>query len=85
MLELSKKQKKIYEKMLSEPERVWVVEDFSSLIFGSAPPKHWRAYLLMQMRWVCAKTQSYPEPVVRTSSNGRGNVAKFAFLGVCLK
>jgi len=78
MVGLSKKQKQIYEKMLSDPERVWAVEDFSSLIFGPIPPKSWRVYLLEQMRWICARTQKFERPVFRSSKAGRGNKAEFS-------
>ena len=77
-MKLSKREQRVYDAMVAKPEEDWSQEDLREVIFDREPPRHWRATVLRTMLLLCAKTQTMPVQIVKTTTDGRGVKARYA-------
>lgn len=77
-------EQKIIDKMMTDPDREWSLEDITDDIQGLRKPREkgreykWRRRVLNAMRWLMIKSEIDPEITVsRTTAVGRGNFAKY--------
>lgn len=82
MVKLSKKETKVYEAMLKDPNRVWSASGIARLVHKGTVkdrPKYWYATTQAMMRTLSLKTKAlgFLVHVNRVTKQGRGNIALY--------
>lgn len=75
--QLSPRERRAYEIILSRRKGVTVEEIAEDLFSGAERPTHWRGSLLVTLRRLTLKSLLLPHVVRRESEVGRGNVATY--------